>query len=450
MAGEAGSMEAAGPGWVGEALNGPGGWTLRSRIPYVLGFMMLFDSWDSVVIAYTLPSIIAEWHLGGLQAGWLISAGYCGQFLGAILFGALAERRGRMPVLRPLVIVMSLMAIVCALAGSFGQLLALRLIQGLAIGGALPVVICYINEIAPTATRGRFFGSYQFLMLAGFGLAAMTSAWIVPAFGWRVMFALGAIPLLFVPFLYFIPESPRWLAARGSASEAARALGQLGSELSSPPPHASEDRTIAVPRVPLSRLFAAGMRGRTIVAAALWFLTSLVSFGLVTWVPSIYVEIFRIPVEKALSYNSIAAISIFFLPILLRQTIDRIGRRPPAIVGTAIGGLALLGMLVVPSEAWLLVVGLLVVGQIGVSVSSMILWPYTAEIYDTQVRSVALGASSSLARGASMLTPLVVGGVLEVTGSVTLVFLIFGASSLVVSLLWWRGTVETAGREIDD
>jgi len=449
MAGGTGTMAAAGPGWVGDALNGAGRWTLRDRIPYVLGFMMLFDSWDSVVIAYTLPSIIAEWGLGGFEAGWLISAGYCGQFLGAILFGTVAERRGRMPVMRPLVIAMGLMAIVCAFVASFGQLIAVRLVQGLAIGGALPVVICYINEIAPTATRGRFFGTYQFLMLAGFGLAALTSVWIVPVFGWRIMFALGAIPLIFVPFLYFIPESPRWLAGRGRGGEASSALARLGGGQVAPPPHGSADPVAAAPRVPLSRLFAPAIRRRTIAAAALWFLTSLVSFGLVTWVPSIYVEIFHIPVEKALSYNSIAAVSIFFLPILLRQTIDRIGRRPPAIIGTAIGGLALLAMLLAPSDAWLLVVGLLLVGQIGISISSMILWPYTAEIYDTQVRSVALGASSSLARGASMLTPLVVGGVLEMTGSVTLVFLIFGVSALLVSLLWWRGTVETAGREID-
>lgn len=190
------------------------------------------------------------------------------------------------------------------------------------------------------------------------------------------------------------------------------------------------------------------MRRKFSITAALWFLTSLVSFGLLNWVPSIYVRIFNIPIEKALSYNSIVALSIFLLPVVLRQTIDRIGRRPPAIFGTAIGGAALLGILLVPKEAWMLVVGLAIIGQIGISISSMILWPYTAEIYGTRIRSVALGTSSSLARAASMLTPLVVGGVLQITGSVTLVFLIFGLSALTVALLWWQGTRETAGREL--
>lgn len=448
MSGGAESIGAGDTGWVGQALNGPGQWTLRSRIPYVLGFMMLFDSWDSVVIAYTLPSIMAEWRLSALEAGWLISAGYGGQFLGAILFGSLAERKGRLPVLRPLVVVMSVLAIACSFAGDYTQLIVIRLIQGLAIGGALPVTICYINEIAPTATRGRFFGTYQFLMLAGFGLAAMSSAWIVPEYGWRLMFALGGIPLLCVAFLYFIPESPRWLSGQGRDADAAAALARLGSAEAAPPAEGPGSKPAVAPKVPIGDLFAPGVRRKSAVTATLWFLTSLVSFGLVTWVPSIYVEIFAIPVEKALSYNSIAAVSIFFLPILLRQTIDRTGRRPPAIIGTAIGGVALLAMLAVPAEAWVLVIALLIVGQVGISVSSMILWPYTAEIYETRIRSVALGAASSLARGASMLTPLVVGGVLHATGSITLVFLIFGTSALIVSLLWWRGTQETAGREM--
>ncbi len=437
----------AGPSWVALALNGSGDWRLRDKAPYLLGLLMLFDSWDSVVIAYTLPSIIAEWGLSALQAGWLISAGYGGQFLGAIFFGTVAERRGRLPVLRPLVVAMSLLAIVCAIADSYSHLVLLRFLQGIAIGGALPVAICYINEIAPTATRGRFFGTFQFLMTSGFGLAALASAWIVPAYGWRVMFAIGVAPLLFLPFTLSLPESPRWLAGRGRIEDAIRALARLGCGPGQAQPLGALNAPAA--SVPFSLLLAPGTRGKSVVAAFLWFLTSLVSFGLVTWIPSIYVGMFRIPVADALSYNAIVAVSVFILPVILRQTIDWVGRRPPAILGTALGGIALLVMTGIDVEQKYLLVGLAIVGQIGISVGSMILWPYTAEIFDTRIRSLALGTASSLARGASMLTPLVVGGVIEWTGSVTFVFVIFGSSAIIVALLWLLATRETAGREID-
>jgi putative MFS transporter len=98
----------------------------------------------------------------------------------------------------------------------------------------------------------------------------------------------------------------------------------------------------------------------------------------------------------------------------------------------------------------MLAVGLVIIGQIGISCGSILLWPWTAESFETRVRSTALGAMSSLARAASMLTPLVVGGILQATGSVTLVFLLFGVACLVTALLWWRGAQETAGRVFGD
>ncbi|HWW64974.1 MAG TPA: MFS transporter [Sphingomonadaceae bacterium] len=437
------------PSWIGEVLDGGGAWSLRAKVPYLLGLLMLCDSWDSVVIAYTLPVLVSEWHLSALQGGWLISAGYGGQFIGAIVFGSLAERYGRLPVFKLLVLVMSLLALGCAAARNYEQLIILRAAQGLAIGGALPISICYINEIAPTATRGRFFGTFQFLMTIGFGLAALSSAWLIPAFGWRIMFALGAAPLFLLPFTQVLPESPRWLARRGEADRAAASLKRLGgSEI--PGPDARPPIPGGGTRVPFAMLLAPEVRKISIVTALLWFLTSLVSFGLVTWIPSIFVSMFKIPVADALRYNAIVAISIFFLPLLLRQTIDHIGRRPPAIIGPGVGGIALLIMLFLNLDARLWLVGLAIIGQIGISVGSMLLWPYTAETYATRIRSLALGTSSSIARGASMLTPLLVGGVLEMTGSITLIFLVFGLASLAVALLWLFGVAETAGREMVD
>ena len=158
------------------------------KAPWLLGVLMLFDSWDSVVIAYTLPVLLGQWGLSALQAGWLASAGYAGQFLGAIIFGSLAERHGRLPVLKALVLVMCLLALACALAANYEQLITLRALQGLAIGGALPVAICYINEVRADGDPRALFGTFQFLMTSGFGLAALSGVWLIPAFGWRIMF----------------------------------------------------------------------------------------------------------------------------------------------------------------------------------------------------------------------------------------------------------------------
>ncbi len=437
----------AGSSWVGDTLDAQGSWSVRSKAPWLIGLLMLFDSWDSLAIAFTLPVLIGEWHLSPLQSGSLISAGYAGQFLGALAFGPVAERYGRLPVVKLLVLAMCLLGVACAMSSSYEMLITLRSLQGIAIGGALPVAICYINEIAPTATRGRFFGTFQFLMTSGFGLAGLLSRWLIPAFGWQVMFALGAIPLLVLPFVQVLPESPRWLAGRGRPDDAARSLERLGAgalPASRPPiPGGGE-------RVPYAMLLAPEVRRTSIITALLWFLTSLVSFGLSTWIPSIYVSMFKIPVQDALAYNQIVSLSIFALPLILRFSIDRIGRRPLPLLGTAIGGIALFAMIFIDLDATRVLVTLSIIGQIGISIGSMVLWPYTAETYATRIRSLVLGTSSSLARGASMLTPLLVGGILQKTGSATMVFMVFGVASFAVALLWLFGVRETAGHKMKD
>jgi putative MFS transporter len=243
------------------------------------------------------------------------------------------------------------------------------------------------------------------------------------------------------------PESPRWLADRGRTEDAARALEDLGA---GPLPQARPPTVASNEKVPFAALFSAGIRNTSVVTGLLWFLTFLVSSGLVTWIPSIYVSLFKISVADALRYNIIVALSVFILPIILRASIDRIGRRPPPLFGTAIGGLALLAMVFIPVESRVLLVGCAIVGQIGISIGCLVLWPYTAEIYPTRIRSLALGASSSLARAASMLTPLLVGGLLQLSGSVNPVFVVFGVASFAVALLWLQCVRETAGHQVAD
>jgi len=435
--------------WVGETLDGPGSWSNRAKAPWLLGLLMLFDSWDSVVIAFTLTVIRGEWGLTPVQASLLVSAGYAGQLIGAISFGSLAERYGRLPIIKLLVLAMSVLAIACAMAGSQLQLMVFRAAQGLAIGGALPVAISYINEVAPTRTRGRFFGTFQFLMTSGFGLASLVSLWLVPAYGWRIMFALGAVPLVVLPFLRILPESPRWLAGRGRADDAARSLEVLGGA-SIPPADARPPIPGSGEKAPFKLLFASEVRATFIVTALLWFLTSFVSFGLSSQIVTIYVSMFAIPLGEALRFNAIVSISIFILPLILRFSIDRIGRRPLPMLGTAIGGIALICMMFPHIDARLQLVTLAIIGQIGISIGSMVLWPYTAETYATRIRSLVLGTSSSLARAASMLAPLFVGGVLQAKGTATPVFVVFGLVSFAVAMLWLFGVRETAGRKMTD
>ena len=297
-------------------------WKVRWFAPLVLGLIMFGDSWDSIVIAYVMPSLRMEWGLTLLQVGTIISSGFAGQFFGSLVFGPSAERFGRMPVFSVAIVLMCVLSIACAFAPDPNVFLALRFAEGVAIGGALPVCISYVNELAPTKTRGRYFSLFQFIMVLGYAVTPIASKYIIPAYGWRAMFYVGAAPILLIPLVMaMLPESPRWLAKVGRTAAVNRALTKLGTTpVDSSLPH---ERVEAAARIPMLGLFAPAYRKRTIVVSILWFFASMVSFGLATWAPSLYVEVFHLKIEDALRYSALAGAIYLFVPLLFAAIIDR-------------------------------------------------------------------------------------------------------------------------------
>ena len=424
------------------------GWKVRYWAPLVLGLIMLGDSWDSIMIAYVMPSLRQEWAMSTLQVGTIISAGYAGQFFGSALLGPTAERFGRMPVFNISIVLMCILSVGCALAPDREIFLGLRFLEGVAIGGALPVCISYVNELAPTPTRGQYFSLFQFIMVSGYSLASIASAYVIPTFGWRAMFYLGAAPILLTPLVMLtLPESPRWLAKIGRVRAANEALARLGAApVDEKLPH---ERAATELGRPILRLLTPTYRRRTVVVATLWFFASMVSFGLATWVPSLYVDVFHVTIEQSLRYSALASAIYLFVPLVFAVVIDPFGRRLPAIVGALLTCASLAGLILIDHSQTPLVVALITTGWVTAACGSIILWPYTAEIYPTDMRATGLGLSSSLARGASMLTPLVVAGVLSATGSVRIVFGLLLICSLVVTVVWVAFTQETARKSLE-
>jgi putative MFS transporter len=263
------------------------------------------------------------------------------------------------------------------------------------------------------------------------------------------MFYVGAAPMLLIPLVMLtLPESPRWLAKIGRVGAANEALTRLGA-----PPVDKDlplERADVARRVPMLGLFAPAYRTRTVVVAILWFFASMVSFGLATWAPSLYVDVFHVKIEDALRYSALAGAIYLFVPLVFAAIIDRYGRRWPAILGAAVSCASLVGLVLIDHTQTPLVVTLITTGWVAAASGSIILWPYSAEIFPTNIRATGLGLASSLARGASMLTPLAVAGVLTVTGSVRVVFGLLAVCAAIVTLVWLLGTRETARKSLEE
>src|SRR6202521_294612 len=173
-------------------------WHRNARL--VMGSATFFDAFNALSLAFALPTLIRLWHISPKQSGLLISASYVGQLAGALVFSALAEKVGRIRGTTAAIAIMSIMSFGCAVAGNFPTLLASRLVQGIGVGGEMPVAATYINELSRAHGRGRFFLLYEMIFPLGLMATGQIGAWLVPASGWNAIFFLGGIPGLLIAF----------------------------------------------------------------------------------------------------------------------------------------------------------------------------------------------------------------------------------------------------------
>ena len=207
----------------------------------------LLFGYDWVVIGGAKPFYEIYFHLDtpALQ-GWAMSCALIGCLIGAVSSGTLSNGLGRKRLLTLAALVFALSSLGTGLATRFGAFVAWRLLGGYAIGLASGISPMYIAEISPAHLRGRLVSLNQMAIVSGILLAQVVN-WLiarpVPAgataqeiliswngqWGWRWMFGVTAIPsLLFLAATFLVPESPRWLAAKGRDAEALRALERLG------------------------------------------------------------------------------------------------------------------------------------------------------------------------------------------------------------------------------
>jgi len=429
-------------------------WHAKARI--VMGSATFFDAFNALSLAFALPSLIRLWHISPGQSGFLISASYVGQLAGALVFSGLAEKFGRIRGTAAAVAIMSVMNFGCAVAGSFSALLACRLVQGIGVGGEMPVAATYINELSQTHGRGRFFLLYEMIFPVGLMATGQIGAWLVPAWGWRSIFLLGGIPGLLIALLVtLLPESPRWLISKGRMEQAETVIRQIEAS--------TERRISAVPREtsPLppattsnlqpsrwSELLSSFYRGRTLIVAALWASAYFVANSLNNWMPSLYNTVYHLDLRHSLRAASLTNVAQVAILLVCALCIDRIGRRTWTVAAFIVGGalLAILSFVGAHSVLSVLILGTLSYGIIGST--NAVLYLYTPEIYPTRMRAIGTGLATSWLRIASAAGPTLV-GFLVIAKGINSVFLMFAGVSAVGALAATR-MVETRDRRLEE
>ena len=192
--------------------------------------------YDTAVISGTTEIVKMQFGLSTGLEGWYVGCALIGSIIGVLVAGMLSDFLGRKKTMFISAVLFSISAIGCALSADFTQLVVFRIVGGFGIGIVSIVSPVYISEVSPAEVRGTMVSLYQLFITIGFLLAYLMNFLIQKGLTveeyWRPMLGAEAIPdLLFLVLIFFIPESPRWLAVRGQRkdnSEAWAALRERG------------------------------------------------------------------------------------------------------------------------------------------------------------------------------------------------------------------------------
>jgi putative MFS transporter len=422
------------------------------RVFWLIGAGMFFDGIDiylaSSVLAATTQSKFSTLD----QNIQFISLTLVGMTIGGLVTGFLGDRFGRRFTYQFNLLVFGLASLAAAFAQDMNQLIACRFVQGIGFGAEIVVGYSTLTEFVPPKTRGRWLGFMSFLVVAGFPVTALLGYLVIPTFGWRPMFVVAGVGALVVWYLRKrLPESPRWLEAKGRAAEAEALMLAIEKEVAAgaalPPPPAAPATTapataMALLRPPLLQRMAVGS----------WVLITIntLVFTFVIFLPQFFLRQ-GLTISQSLGYTVALAAGSLVGCALGAFAADAIGRRPSIIgasIVTIITGWVYAQFSAASDPGIVLGVGFVLMVAIYVQVAILIA-VYTPELFPTDIRLRANGICHTLGRLATVVSPFIAGALLARYSLSGVIGLMTGLLVVQIAVVWAWG-IEPAKRHLEE
>ncbi|QJY48008.1 MFS transporter [Pseudonocardia broussonetiae] len=396
---------------IGRSRFGP----LHVRIVLLAGLVILFDGYDLTIYGAAVPRMIVEFGISPATAGLIGSGALVGMMIGAMAFGALADKVGRRRPIIACVVLYTVFTGAVFLAATPWEVGVYRFLAGLGLGGVMPNAVALVTEYAPTRLRSTMVSVMFSGYMVGGIAAALLGVALIPAYGWRSLFLLGALPLLAVPLLVkYLPEAPAFLLRRGRADELAATLRALDPGL---PPHGDLRVTAGAEpagRSPVASLFRNGNGVNTAMLWIAFFMVLLMIYGLLTWLPQLMIEA-GYPLGSSLSFLMTLFLAGIVITWVGGYLSDRYGTRPVLIVSYLVAAVfvAALGFLGDSSLLW--VYASVALGGGATFAAQIFANAYAAQFYPSSARSAGIGWALGIGRIGAIIGPLL-GGVLLSAG----------------------------------
>jgi len=344
---------------------------------------MVVDGMDLQMLALALPSLTKELQLSPVGAGALGTYTLVGMGIGGVLAGRLADRMGRVRIIRWAVLIFTLCTGVIGFAEAYWQIAVMRFLSGFGLAAMYSLGTLVVAEYVPTKMRTTVLGTVQAGWSAGYVVAALLSSYVLPHFGWRPLFWCAIVPGLATLLMFRgLPDPPSWTSARPSAE--VRGVGGF------------------------SGLWSDRMMRRNFV---LWTLASIALqfgyYGANTWLPSYLVKDLGVNLQSMGWYVAATYTMMCLGKVLTGYTADLFGRRALWIVVGVLTAVYL-PVFVFYGTASTIAPLLLVFGFL-YGAPYAVNGTYMSESFPSTVRGTAVGTAYNLGRIGSTLSPLLIG-----------------------------------------
>jgi MFS transporter, SP family, xylose:H+ symportor len=427
----------------------------------------LLFGYDTGVINGAIGPLKTYFNLDEVREGWAMGCALLGCALGAAGAGAISDRFGRKKVLILSALLFFASAIGTALPSTLTVFILFRLLAGLAIGAASISSPLYIAEITPARIRGRMVSINQFAIVSGISLVFFVNYFIAlqgddlwnQNHGWRYMFASGVLPAaVLLVLLFLVPESPRWLTKQGREDKALGILTRVNGPDRARIELAEIKSTLGHETGSLSQLFQPGMKIVLIIGIVLAVLQQITGINVFLYFGT---EIFKkmgSGTNAALLQNIVVGVVNLSFTIVAIRTVDRIGRKPLMMIGSAGMGLCLLAMGLAAytqtTGLWML---LFILGYIACFALSVgpVTWVILSEIFPTCIRGRAMAIATICLWIANYIVsqtfPMMDANPwLVSTFHRGLPFWVYGAFCAVLLVFVWAFVPETKGKTLEE
>src|SRR5689334_1640836 len=421
------------------------------RIFWLVGAGMFFDGYDLYVAGGVLASTIQTKFSTLPQNLQFLSLTFVGMTLGSLITGFVGDRFGRRFTYQINLLIFGLASLAAAFAQDMTQLIACRFVQGLGLGAEIVVGYSTMTEFVPPKTRGRWLSMMAFIVVAGFPATSLLGYLIIPTFGWRPMFVIAGIGSLIVWYLRKnLPESPRWLESSGRTEEAEALMREIEKEAAAAGPLPQPVIAGAPAQVDASAMVRPPLLQRMVVGCWVLITINTLIFGFVIFLPQFFLRQ-GLTITNSLGYTVVLAAASLVGCAVGAYTSDTLGRRWSIIgasIATIVFGWIYSHFSAASDPLTVLGIGFVLIAAIYVQ-TAVLFGVYTPELFPTEIRLRANGICNTFGRGATVVSPFVVGFLMVNYGLPGVVWLMIGLVIVQIIVVWAWG-VEPRARALED